>query len=97
MKRGDLFKGKRVRVINWKANGGRRPKHWNSGGRMDRWCGRTVIIAGPVHNRPFGLDIRLENDSREWSWSASDFESASNLSANNPNVIFMEKKRGGRK
>ena len=88
VEKGELTKGKKVRVIDWKANGNKRPDAWNSYGEMDEWCGRIVTITSN------DIGIILENDNNRWMWSATDFEPASDLPVDNPNVIFMRKKRG---
>jgi hypothetical protein len=76
-----ILPGLKVKIKTFK----RRPGHWNSGGDMDCYMGRTVTVANLSNSGRF----HIEEDGERWLWESSDVEV---LSSNNPNVLFRLRK-----
>lgn len=87
----DLNIGMRVRIIDWMDESYYRPEHWNVDGYMDDWCGEEVTIS---HTVGYG-SVYIEEDDGDWRWQPEDFEDVMLLSADNPNVKFIGRKKEG--
>lgn len=86
----DLHIGMRVRIHDWLENGAFRPDHWQQEGEMDEWCGEEVTISNMSESSSY---IHIEEDDEYWQWYPEDFEDAVLLSADNPNVKFVDHRR----
>jgi hypothetical protein len=73
----NLTPGQKVKIKIFK----RRPGHWNSGGSMDCYMGKTVEIANISTSGRF----HIVEDGGRWLWESIDVES---LNSNNPNILF---------
>lgn len=64
--------GDRVRIKNFV----KRPLHWNSSGKMDKWMGKTmtvIAVENEVDNRFFMDEDKCEGPIGGWAWRESDF------------------------
>ncbi len=65
--------GDRVRIKNFV----KRPLHWNSSGKMDKWMGKTmtvIAVENEADNRFFMDEDKCEGPIGGWAWRESDFE-----------------------
>ena len=77
----DLKPGQKVKIKTFE----RRPNHWNSGGNMDCYMGKTVT----VFSRSSDHSFRIEEDIGRWIWEYSDIDIEI---SNNPNALFKSRK-----
>jgi hypothetical protein len=64
--------GDKVQIKSWK----KRPGHWNSGGRMDKWCGKIVTIRNYATRGRYHIveDVNDRADTHSgWFWEERDF------------------------
>lgn len=73
-----LEKGQKVKIKTFK----KRPGHWNSGGAMDCYMGKTVTISRATEH-----SFRIAEDAERWVWEYCDIEIS-----NNPNALFKFRK-----